>query len=56
MFENSDSSHNIDYAAIFKDIINLEGHPNRIAGSRVTAIFMNVWILPQQWRVCDQWG
>ena len=26
--------------------INLEGHPNRITGSRVTAIFLNGWILP----------
>ena len=29
-----------------KEILNLEGHQNRITGSRVTTIFVNVWILP----------
>ena len=28
------------------EILNLEGHPTRITGSRVTAILVNVWILP----------
>ena len=27
-------------------IINLDGHPNRITGSRVTAIFLNGYIFP----------
>ena len=27
-------------------MLNLEGHPNRITGSKVTAIFLNGWILP----------
>ena len=30
----------------FLDILNIEGHPNCITGSRVTAIFLNGWILP----------
>ena len=37
-------SHKMDY--VFKEILNLEGHPNRIAGSKVTAIWLNWWILP----------
>ena len=28
------------------EILNLEGHPNRITDSRVTAIFLYGWILP----------
>ena len=28
----------IDYVTIFLEILNLEGHPNCITGSRVTAI------------------
>ena len=39
-------SHKIDYVTIFLEIINLEGHPNRITGSRVTAILLNGWMLP----------
>ena len=39
-------SHNIDYATIFKEILNPEGQPNYIIGSKVTAIFLNGWILP----------
>ena len=30
------------------EIINLEGHPNYITGSRVTAILLNGWILPME--------
>ena len=30
----------------FLEILNLEGHLNCITGSRVTAIFLNGWILP----------
>ena len=31
---------------LFKEILNLEGHLNRITGFRVTAIFLNVWCFP----------
>ena len=34
------------HVTIFVEILNLEGHPNRITGSRVTAILLNKWILP----------
>ena len=37
-------SHKIDYVIIFEGILNLEGHPNRITGSKVTAILLNGWI------------
>ena len=30
----------------FKEILNPEGHPNCITGSKVTAILLNGWILP----------
>ena len=30
----------------YKEILNLEGHPNCIAGSKVVAILLNGWILP----------
>ena len=40
------SSHKIDYVSKFKEILNLEGHQNRITGSRVTAILLNGWTLP----------
>ena len=39
-------SHKLDYVTIFKDILNPEGHPNRITGLKVTAILLNGWILP----------
>ena len=39
-------SHKIQYVAIFSETPNLEGHRNCIAGSRVTAILLNGWILP----------
>ena len=39
-------SHKIDYVTMFEEIINLEGHPNCITGSRVMAILLNGWILP----------
>ena len=45
------------------EILNLEGHPSCITGSRVTAILLNGWILPIRqsveaswWRVCYQGG
>ena len=31
---------------MFKEILNLERHPNCITGSKVTAILLNGWILP----------
>ena len=36
--------HKIEF--FFQEILNLEGHPNRITGSRFTAIWLNGWILP----------
>ena len=46
MVEEGAFSHKIAYVAILKEILNLEGHPNRITGSKVTAILMTGWILP----------
>ena len=40
------STHKIDYVTIFEEILNLEGHLNRITGLRVNAILLNVWLLP----------
>ena len=39
-------SHKVDYVTIFKEILNLKGHPNGITGSKVAAILLNGWILP----------
>ena len=39
-------SHKIDYVTIFKEILNPEGHPNCITGSKVIAILLNGLILP----------
>ena len=39
-------SHNIDFVAIFWEILNLEGHLNRITGSRLMSILLNGWFLP----------
>ena len=39
-------SHKIDYVTLFSEIQNLKGHHNCITGSRVTAVFLNGWILP----------
>ena len=36
----------LDYITIFKEILISKGHPNRITGSKVTAILLNGWILP----------
>ena len=33
-----------EYVTIFKEILNLEGHLNRVTGSKVTAILLNGWI------------
>ena len=46
MVEYRAFSHKIEYAAIFFEILNLEGHTNRITGSKVTAILLKGWILP----------
>ena len=42
MVEDGASTHKIDYDTLFCEILNLEGHLNRIAGFRVTAILLNV--------------
>ena len=39
-------SHKIDNYTIFREILSPEGHPNRITGSKVTAILLKGWILP----------
>ena len=56
-------SHKIDYVTIFLEILNPEGHPNRMTNSKVTAILLNGWIFPigqsgeaSRWRVCYQRG
>jgi hypothetical protein len=46
MVEDGAFSHKRDYVTIFKEILNLEGHPNRINSSKVTAILLNGWALP----------
>ena len=46
MVDDGAFSHKIDHVTIFKEILNLKGPPNHITGSKVMAIFMNVWILP----------
>ena len=38
-------NHKIDYVTIFQEILNPKGHPNRITGSKVTAILLKAWIL-----------
>ena len=39
-------NHKVDNVTHFQKILNLEGHPIGITGSRVTAILLNGWILP----------
>ena len=46
MVEDGAFSHKIDYVTIFLEILNLEGHPNRITGPKVAAILLNGLILP----------
>ena len=46
MVEDVAFSHEIDYVKISKETLNLEGHPNRNTGSKVTAILLNGLILP----------
>ena len=45
MVEDGAFSHKIDSVTIFLKILNLEGHPNCITGSGVTAILLKGWIL-----------
>ena len=46
MVEDGAFSHKRDYVTILKEILNLDGHPNCITGSKVTAILLNRWALP----------
>ena len=46
MVEDGAFSHKIDYVTMLLEIRNLEGHPNRFTGSRVTEILLNGLILP----------
>ena len=39
-------SHKIDCVTIFKEILNPEGHSNRITGSKVTAILLEGGFFP----------
>ena len=59
MVSNGAPSHKTNYIDIFTEILNLTGHPNRIAGSKVTAILLIGWILlpiggASLGRVCEQ--
>ena len=49
MVEDGAFSRKIDYGTIFKEIINLEGYPNHITGSKVTAILLTGWIFAYWW-------
>ena len=44
--EDGDISHKIEYVTIFKEILNTEGHSNRITGSKVTAILLKGGLFP----------
>ena len=46
MVEDGAVSHKIDYIAIIRGILNLEGHQNCNSSSKVTAIFLNGLTLP----------
>ena len=46
MLKDGAFSHKIYYVTIFKEIFNIEGHPNCITSSKVTVIWLNGWILP----------
>jgi hypothetical protein len=39
-------SHKRDYVTVLREILNLDGHPNCITGSKVMAILLNRWALP----------
>ena len=40
MVEDGGSRHKIDYVTIFQENLNLKRQPNRITGSKVTAILL----------------
>ena len=42
---NCASSRKTTYIDMFSEILNLDRHPNRCIGSKVTAILLNGWIL-----------
>ena len=46
MVANGAFSHKIDYVTVFQENLNPKEHHNRITGLKVTAIFLNGWILP----------
>ena len=46
LVEDGAFRHKIDYVTIFENILNFEGHQNRMTGSGVTAILLYGWILP----------
>ena len=46
MVEDGAFSHKKNYITIFLKILNSEGHPNHMTGSKVTAYLLNGWILP----------
>ena len=43
--EDGAFSHKMDCAKNFKEILNLNEHPNYITGTKVTVILLNGWIL-----------
>ena len=58
--KDSAFSHTTDNVTMFLEILNLEGHPNHITGSRVKAILLNgrlcLLVKLHRWRVCNQRG
>ena len=44
--KNNASSHKTNSNYIFSEILNFEGHQKCCIGSKVTAILLNLWILP----------
>ena len=46
MVGDGTSRHKIDWVRKFLENIDIEGHHNRIIGSKDTAILLNGWVLP----------
>ena len=46
MLKDGALSHKINYVTIVYQILNRKGRQNRMTGSKVTAILLNLWILP----------
>ena len=46
MVQDGAFSHENNYVTICWEILYLEGHSNRITGSKCTSILLNGWILP----------